>query len=80
MSCRRSSKKAGDGNVVRSELLFCKRFLREAGKSDGGSESCKLSTYKRFSGEAAVAWGANWEGHEAFFIFSIGELGSGGWT
>ena len=57
MSCRRSSKKVGDGNVVRSEL-FSKRFSREAGGSDR-SESCKLSSCKRFSGEAAVAWGAN---------------------
>ena len=55
MSCRRSSKKVGDGNVMRSELLFSKRFSGEAGGSDSGSESCKLSSCKRFSGEAAVA-------------------------
>ena len=54
MSCRRSSKKVGDGNVVRSEL-FSKRFSREAGGSDSRSESCKLSSCKRFPGEAAVA-------------------------
>ena len=58
MSCRRSSKKVGDGNVMRSEL-FSKRFSGEAGGSDSRSESCKLSSCKRFPGEAAVAWGAN---------------------
>ena len=59
MSCRRSSKKVGDGNVMRSELLFSKRFSGEAGGSDSGSESCKLSSCRCFSGEAAVAWEAN---------------------
>ena len=58
MSCRRSSKKVGDENVVRSEL-FAKHFSREEGGSDSRSESCKLSSCKCFPGEAAVAWGAN---------------------
>ena len=34
-------------------------IILSVGGGDNGSESCKLSTCKRFSGEAAVAWGAN---------------------